>query len=91
QVCEVLKRLAVEHEHICTNPAPRVRMRGFGASSLDFELLAWIDEPVLRGRLSHQMYMQVYKTFAELGIEIPFDQTDLHIKELPGGGNRKMG
>ena len=85
QVVEVLKGLAVEHEHICAHPAPRVRMRGFGASSLDFELLCWIDEPVLRGRLSHEMYLEVYKTFAELGIEIPFTQTDVHIKELPAG------
>ncbi len=83
KVVEVLKRLAVEHEHICATPAPRVRMRGFGASSLDFELLCWIDHPVLRGRLSHELYMEVYKTFNELGIEIPFDQTDVHIKEMP--------
>ncbi len=85
QVVEVLKTLAVEHDHICKHPEPRVRMRGFGASSLDFELLCWIDQPVLRGRLSHELYMEVYKTFAKLGIEIPFNQTDVHIKELPGG------
>ena len=83
QVVEVLTRLAVEHQHICEAPMPRVRLRGFGASSLDFELLCWIDEPVLRGRLSHELYMEVYKTFNQLGIEIPFQQTDLHIKELP--------
>ncbi len=83
QVVDVLKRLAVEHEHICAVPSPRVRMRGFGASSLDFELLCWIDDPILRGKLSHELYMEVYKTFNELGIEIPFDQTDLHIKEMP--------
>ena len=83
QVVEVLKRLAVEHQHICPEPSPRVRMRGFGASSLDFELLCWIDDPVLRGKLSHELYMEVYKTFGQLGIEIPFAQTDLHIKELP--------
>ncbi len=83
QVVEVLKRLAVEHQHICSEPSPRVRMRGFGASSLDFELLCWIDDPVLRGKLSHELYMEVYKTFGRLGIEIPFNQTDLHIKEFP--------
>ncbi len=85
QVVEVLEQLAVEHRHICPQPQPRVRMRGFGASSLDFELLCWIDNPVLRGKLSHQMYMEVYKTFNQLGIEIPFQQTDLHIKEMPSG------
>ncbi len=83
QVVEVLKKLAIEHDHICPYPEPRVRLRAFGASSLDFELLCWIDEPVLRGRLSHELYMDVYKTFAELDIEIPFQQTDLRIKELP--------
>ena len=83
QVVDVLKRLAVEHEHIWAEPEPRVRMRAFGASSLDFELLCWIDQPVLRGRLSHELYMEVYKTFNQLGIEIPFQQTDIHIKELP--------
>ncbi len=88
QVVEVLKRLAVEHRHICPEPTPRVRMRGFGASSLDFELLCWIDDPVLRGRLSHALYMEVYKTFDQLGIEIPFAQTDLHIKELPAPSGR---
>ena len=85
QVCEVLERIAVEHEHILREPTPRVRMRAFGASSLDFELLCWIDSPVRRGKLSHELYMEVYKTFGRLGIEIPFAQTDIHIKEMPAG------
>jgi len=83
RVCEVLERTAVELEHICADPSPRVRMRGFGDSSLDFELLCWIDEPVLRGKLSHELYMAVYKAFAREGIEIPFPQRDLHVKEMP--------
>ncbi len=91
QVVEVLERLAVEHQHICAQPSPRVRMRGFGASSLDFELLCWIDDPVLRGKLSHEMYMEVYKTFSRLGIEIPFNQTDLHVKELPAAATGPSG
>ena len=88
QVCEVLKQLAIEHQHICAEPPPRVRLRGFGASSLDFELLCWIDSPVRRGKLSHELYMDVYKKFAEIGVEIPFEQRDLHIKELPAGLTR---
>ncbi|MEM7355532.1 MAG: mechanosensitive ion channel family protein [Acidobacteriota bacterium] len=83
QVCEVLQKIAIEHDHIMPHPAPRVRMRAFGASSLDFELLCWIDSPVRRGKLSHELYMEVYKTFEQLGIEIPFAQTDVRIKEMP--------
>ena len=36
QVCEVIQNVAESHSEICTDPFPRVRMRGFGASSLDF-------------------------------------------------------
>jgi small-conductance mechanosensitive channel len=83
QVCEVLKKIAVDHDHICQDPSPRVRMRAFGDSSLDFELLCWIDEPVLRGKLSHLLYMDVYKTFMKEGIEIPFPQHDVYIHKMP--------
>jgi len=83
QVCEILKKIAIDHEHICLDPSPRVRMRAFGDSSLDFELLCWIDEPVLRGKLSHLLYMDVYKTFMKEGIEIPFPQRYVHLHKMP--------
>lgn len=80
QVCAVLEDIALAHEGVCDHPRPRIRMRGFGASSLDFELLCWIDEPVLRGRTSHHLYMTIYKRFAAEGIEIPFEQRDVHVR-----------
>lgn len=83
RVCDLLVEIAHSDEHICASPDPRVRMRGFGASSLDFELLCWIDEPVLRGKLSHEMYMKIYRAFGEEGIEIPYAKWDVHIKEMP--------
>ena len=82
-VCETLLAVCEEHEGLCKDPAPRVRMRGFGDSSLDFELLAWIEQPVDRGRTAHELYMETYKKFAAENIEIPFPQRDLHIKEMP--------
>ncbi|MCZ6644067.1 MAG: mechanosensitive ion channel family protein [Gammaproteobacteria bacterium] len=83
QVCELLVKIAVEHKEVCTHPEPRTRMRGFGASSLDFDLLVWIEHPEYRGRISHELYMQIYKTFAEEAIEIPYAKQDLYIKEFP--------
>ena len=80
EVEQVLVRAAQDHEEICAMPEPRVRLRGFGNSSLDFELLAWVEQPVFRGRLEHELNCAVYKTFADHGIEIPFPQQDLHIK-----------
>jgi MscS family membrane protein len=83
QVCDLLQKVALEHDEIMKNPAPRVRFRTFGASSLDFELMGWIDHPELRGRIRHELHMNIYKGFAEAGIQIPFPQQDVHVKSMP--------
>jgi small-conductance mechanosensitive channel len=80
-VKEVLMEVAIGLEHICADPAPRVRFRGFGDSSLDLELMGWIDEPILRGRVLDALYTEVYKRFAKEGIEIPFPQRDIHLQQ----------
>ena len=80
EVCEVLEKIAVEHTEIVKTPEPRVRLRAFGASSLDFELLCWISDPEDKGRISHELYIQIFKTFKKYNIEIPFNQQDVHIK-----------
>ena len=64
-------------------PEPRVRFRQFGESSLDFELLCWIDQPVKRGLVVHELNCEIYRKFAEHDIQIPFPQRDLYIKEMP--------
>jgi len=83
QVCEVLQEVATSHPKVVKVPAPRVRMRALGNSSLDFELLAWIDHPQFRGIIKHDLLMSVYKSFKKNGIEIPFPQTDIHLRSMP--------
>ena len=83
EVCDVLQQLAVAQPAVTNQPAPRVRMRAFGASSLDFELLAWIDHPELRGRVRHQLLIDIYKAFNQRGIKIPFPQTDVYLHSVP--------
>ncbi len=83
QVCELLKACAVNQKEVLEDPEPRVRMRGFGASSLDFELLCWIAEPVLRGRVRHELFMDIYESLTDAGIDIPINQHDVYIKEFP--------
>jgi MscS family membrane protein len=83
QVCEVLQEVATSHPKVVKVPEPRVRMRALGNSSLDFELLAWIDHPQFRGIIKHDLLMSVYKSFKKNGIEIPFPQTDIHLRSMP--------
>ena len=79
RVVSLLEGIAQESPLILENPAPRVRMRGFGDSSLDFELLGWIAHPEQRGLATHELFMAVDKCFRAEKISIPFPQRDLHL------------
>ena len=81
---EVLLGCVEGIEHVVDEPSPRVRFRSFGASGLVFELMAWIEKPVFRGRVLHAVNGKVYKAFNEAGIEIPYSKQDVYVKELPG-------
>ena len=83
KVKSILMDVAVNEEHVCTDPEPRVRFRQFGASSLDFELLCWVVDPVMRGRVLDILNSTIYKQFQENGIEIPYTKQDIYIKSMP--------
>ncbi len=83
KVRDILMDIALQDEAVCEQPEPRVRFRSFGASSLDFQLLCWIDQPVLRGRVIDALNCKIYKRFIEEEIEIPYSKHDLYIKEMP--------
>jgi len=85
EVMEVLMKVGTGHPETRGVPEPRVRFRKFGESSLDFELLCWIEHPADRGRVVHELNCAVYRAFAEARISIPFPQRDLYIKEMPAG------
>jgi len=79
----ILMDVAENEPSVCSDPEPRVRFRSFGASSLDFELLCWIEDPVLRGRVIDVLNTAVYKQFQEHQIEIPYAKQDVYIKSMP--------
>ena len=83
QIITVLNAVAAENEFVCNTPAPRVRFRSFGDSSLNFELLVWIEKSVDRGRILHELNCSTYKRFNQDGIVIPFPQRDLHVRTMP--------
>ncbi len=82
-VCEVLMGVAAAYADVCVDPAPRVRIRGFGNYGIDVELLAWVENPVHRGRVLHDLYMEVYKAFAREKIEIPYPKHEVFVQSFP--------
>jgi len=82
KVVDVLEQVARENALIMDHPAPRARMRAFGESSLDFELLGWIKYPEQRGLARHNLLIEIDTRFREEDIRIPFPQRDVHLNPL---------
>lgn len=71
---------AKEHADVLAEPAPRVFFMGMGESSLDFNLLVWIDEPRKQFRIKSDIYFRIEAILRHRGVEIPFPQRDLHVR-----------
>ncbi len=80
---ELLVEIAKHDSGVCKTPEPRIRFRSFGESGLDHELLCWVDDPELRGKVTDSLNLAIYNMMTEKGIEIPYAKRDLYIKEMP--------
>jgi len=59
---------------------PVVRFVEYADSSINFELLVWIDvRKTPRRKVRSDLYFVIFEEFAKAGIEIPFPQRDIHI------------
>ncbi|GAA6137835.1 hypothetical protein NBRC116583_15820 [Arenicella sp. 4NH20-0111] len=76
---QVLMDLAQSQDDLCDFPAPRVRVRGFGESGINIQLMGWIEEPKDRGRVTHLMYKEIHQTFRQENLEIPYPKRDINI------------
>ena len=71
-------------------PDPQVVFSGFGESSLDFRLLAWILDVDSRLRAQTEILQEIDRRFRELGIEIPFPQRDLHLRTVADSASQVL-
>jgi small-conductance mechanosensitive channel len=82
----ILTQVAEENELVVkdgTSPKPMVLFRGFGDSSLDFELRVHLYDVDRRLSTISNLNFAIDKAFRDEGIEIPFPQRDVHMKTLP--------
>ncbi len=80
QVENALLDAAKGHPDVLLVPPPRVFFKGFGSSSLDFELLIWISEPSQQFGIKSDLYFRIFSLLHHIGVEIPFAQRDLHVR-----------
>lgn len=82
-VKSLLLKVAAEHPQALQKPEPTVFFNGFGQSSLDFELAVWSQEMSYRPRrFKSDLNFAIEQAFRRAGIEIPFPQSDVRIREI---------
>ncbi len=89
-VIPVLKSVLDGEKRILRNPEPLVLFRGFGDSSLDFELRFWARDYTTYLVLASDIASKVYDELERVGITIPFPQRDLHLKSVDSSAAKQL-
>jgi potassium efflux system protein len=84
RVVHLLETAAQEVSEVLGNPPARAWFFGFGDSSLNFRLHAWIESYGLGIATQSALRVEILKKLNQNGIEIPFPQRDINIRSAPG-------
>ncbi len=81
-VKEIVGRIIGADSRIASLPAPFFRLTEYGASSLNFTLRVWT-EPGDFWNVKFDLLEGILRAFRAEGVEIPFDQLDVHLVNAP--------
>jgi len=83
EVRRLLREVATKHGKVLKTPAPVIYFEDFGASSLDFRVLFWVEHFDDWLATETDLRMMIWRAFEKHNIEIPFPQQDLHVRSVP--------
>jgi potassium-dependent mechanosensitive channel len=83
QVTQIITEVCRANPRVVPEPPPQVFFNVYGDSSLDFTIWVHLYTPSDRIPATHEINSAIFEAFRKHGIEIPFPQRDLHIKQWP--------
>ncbi len=72
---------------VLEDPAPQVVITELANSSVNLQVRVWVKKEDY-GRVKPEIIKAVYNAFNEAGIEIPYPQLDVHIRDMPDKHNQ---
>jgi len=81
-VMKTLAEIAQENALVLKDPEPQILFATLGASSLDFDFRVWLSDYSDRRQVQSEVLLEIDRRFRELDIEIPFPQSDLHLRSV---------
>jgi small conductance mechanosensitive channel len=79
RVKEVIHEVIKSDDKILTEPAPGIEVKNLAENSVDLIVFIWAERPKYGGMVS-DFYENIKTGFERAGIEIPFPQRDVHVK-----------
>ncbi len=83
QVTQLLTEVCKANPRVVPEPPPQIFFEVYGDSSLNFNIWVHLKTPSDRIPATHELNSAIFEAFRQHGIEIPFPQRDLYIKEWP--------
>jgi small-conductance mechanosensitive channel len=92
-VMNMIVEIASMNPRVLLDPPPVARLTSFGDNGIELELRIWISDPEAGiVNIRSDIFLEIWKSFKEHGITIPFPQRDVHIingadRPVPGFDN----
>lgn len=83
---ELMVEAALECPRILNSPKPKILLKEFADSAVNFDIRVWIKDPEEGvGNVKSDVLKRLWWKFRENDIGIPFPQRDLYVKQGPEG------
>ncbi len=83
RVTQLLTDICRANDRVVHDPPPQIHFSAYGDSTLDFTIWVFVKTPTDRVPATHELNSAILETFQQHGIELPFPQRDLHLKDWP--------
>jgi small-conductance mechanosensitive channel len=70
-VAEIMRRAALAHREVMSEPSPRVLFKKVTENTIDFDLVCFVDDIDAAGRVSSDLYFEIFRSLRKAGVGVP--------------------